>query len=77
MGSVNWLGLARYEGRSFKLSIYTLCESMLILCCCLQGVGRRYSMVVCRKADVDPNKRAGEMTDEEVSFEYVAICPAE
>ena len=31
-------------------------------------------MVVCRKADVDPNKRAGEMTDEEVSFEPEARC---
>ncbi|MRB67466.1 30S ribosomal protein S13, partial [Bacillus thuringiensis] len=32
----------------------------------IKGVGRRYSTVVCRKADVDPNKRAGEMSDEEV-----------
>ena len=55
--------------------IYTPYESMVTLRCCLQGVGRRYSMVVCRKADVDPNKRAGEMTDEEVSLECVSICP--
>ncbi|MRA75775.1 30S ribosomal protein S13, partial [Bacillus thuringiensis] len=32
----------------------------------IKGVSRRYSTVVCRKADVDPNKRAGEMSDEEV-----------
>lgn len=31
-----------------------------------QGVGRRYAHVVLRKADIDLNKRAGELTDEEV-----------
>ena len=31
-----------------------------------QGVGRRYSHLVAKKADVDISKRAGEMTDEEV-----------
>jgi Ribosomal protein S13/S18 len=32
----------------------------------LQGVGRRFSNVVCKKADVDLRKRAGELTEEEV-----------
>jgi small subunit ribosomal protein S18e len=32
----------------------------------VQGVGRRYSHVVCRKANVDLSKRAGEMSEEEV-----------
>lgn len=32
-----------------------------------QGVGRRYAHVVLRKADIDLNKRAGELTEEEVS----------
>ena len=32
----------------------------------LQGVGRRYANLVCKKADVDMNKRAGELTEEEV-----------
>jgi small subunit ribosomal protein S18e len=32
----------------------------------IKGVGRRYSHVVCRKANVDLSKRAGEMTEEEV-----------
>ena len=32
----------------------------------LQGIGRRYSHVVIKKADVDLTKRAGELTDEEV-----------
>ena len=34
---------------------------------CLQGVGRRYASLVCKKADVDMKKRAGELTEEEVS----------
>ncbi|XP_077404038.1 small ribosomal subunit protein uS13 isoform X1 [Vanacampus margaritifer] len=34
-----------------------------VLC---QGVGRRYAHVVLRKADIDLNKRAGELTEEEV-----------
>jgi small subunit ribosomal protein S18e len=32
----------------------------------IKGVGRRYSSVVLKKADVDLNKRAGECTEEEV-----------
>lgn len=35
----------------------------------LQGVGRRYANLVCKKADVDMNKRAGELSEEEVSKE--------
>ncbi|KAI1335115.1 ribosomal protein S13 [Xylariaceae sp. FL0016] len=32
----------------------------------ITGVGRRYSNLVCKKADVDLNKRAGELTSEEL-----------
>jgi len=32
----------------------------------IKGVGRRFAHVVIRKADVDLNKRAGELSDEEV-----------
>eukprot|EP00128_Syssomonas_multiformis_P013098 Colp12_sorted_trinity150504_noHs@29034 len=32
----------------------------------IKGVGRRYSNVVCKKADVDLNKRAGELSEEEI-----------
>jgi len=32
----------------------------------IKGVGRRFSNVVCKKADVDLRKRAGELTEEEV-----------
>lgn len=32
----------------------------------IKGIGRRFSNVVCKKADVDLNKRAGELTNEEI-----------
>uniref|UniRef100_A0A060T5Q2 ARAD1B13596p n=1 Tax=Blastobotrys adeninivorans TaxID=409370 RepID=A0A060T5Q2_BLAAD len=32
----------------------------------IRGVGRRYANLVCKKADVDMNKRAGELTVEEL-----------
>ena len=32
----------------------------------IKGVGRRFAYVCLRKADVDPNKRAGELSEEEV-----------
>ncbi|XP_054721048.1 40S ribosomal protein S18-like [Uloborus diversus] len=32
----------------------------------IKGVGRRFSNLVCKKADVDLNKRAGELSEEEV-----------
>jgi len=34
----------------------------------IKGVGRRYSNIVLKKADVDLTKRAGECTEEEVSW---------
>merc|ERR1711911_237120 len=32
----------------------------------IKGVGRRYSNIVLKKADIDQSKRAGEMSEEEV-----------
>uniref|UniRef100_A0A1D1ZDE1 40S ribosomal protein S18 n=1 Tax=Anthurium amnicola TaxID=1678845 RepID=A0A1D1ZDE1_9ARAE len=32
----------------------------------IKGVGRRYSNLVCKKADIDLHKRAGELTTEEL-----------
>ncbi|XP_018494178.1 40S ribosomal protein S18 isoform X1 [Galendromus occidentalis] len=32
-----------------------------------QGVGRRFANIVCKKADVDLNKRAGELSEQEVN----------
>lgn len=37
----------------------------------IKGVGRRYSNIVLKKADVDLTKRAGECTEEEVSSRVV------
>lgn len=31
----------------------------------IKGIGRRFSFVVCKMADVDINKRAGELTEDE------------
>ncbi|TEB37572.1 40s ribosomal protein [Coprinellus micaceus] len=32
----------------------------------IKGVGRRYSNIVCKKADVDLNKRAGDLNPDEL-----------
>eukprot|EP01111_Echinosteliopsis_oligospora_P014156 TRINITY_DN526_c0_g1_i2.p2 TRINITY_DN526_c0_g1~~TRINITY_DN526_c0_g1_i2.p2 ORF type:complete len:129 (-),score=30.57 TRINITY_DN526_c0_g1_i2:98-484(-) len=32
----------------------------------IKGCGRRFSNIVCKKAEVDINKRAGELTNEEI-----------
>merc|ERR1712072_1618235 len=32
----------------------------------IKGVGRRFSNILCKKAEVDLNKRAGELTPDEV-----------
>lgn len=32
----------------------------------IKGVGRRFANIVCKKADVDMRKRAGELTEDEV-----------
>merc|ERR1712137_186183 len=32
----------------------------------IRGIGRRFSFQICKAADVDVNKRAGELTKEEV-----------
>eukprot|EP01110_Echinostelium_bisporum_P005177 TRINITY_DN22718_c0_g1_i1.p1 TRINITY_DN22718_c0_g1~~TRINITY_DN22718_c0_g1_i1.p1 ORF type:complete len:164 (-),score=53.23 TRINITY_DN22718_c0_g1_i1:46-510(-) len=32
----------------------------------IKGCGRRFSNMICKKADVDHNKRAGELTSEEI-----------
>jgi len=32
----------------------------------IKGIGRRFSNVVCKKADIDLSKRAGELTNEEI-----------
>ncbi|KAL5198620.1 hypothetical protein ABZP36_002132 [Zizania latifolia] len=32
----------------------------------IKGVGRRFSNIACKKADIDMNKRAGELSSEEL-----------
>uniref|UniRef100_A0ACD5WCR8 Uncharacterized protein n=2 Tax=Avena sativa TaxID=4498 RepID=A0ACD5WCR8_AVESA len=32
----------------------------------IKGIGRRFSNIACKKADIDMNKRAGELTTEEM-----------
>ncbi|KAL3076882.1 hypothetical protein niasHS_012138 [Heterodera schachtii] len=32
----------------------------------IKGVGRRYAFLVCRKADIDIHKRAGELSEEDM-----------
>ena len=32
----------------------------------IAGIGRRFSNIICKKADIDMNKRAGELTPEEI-----------
>lgn len=34
----------------------------------IKGVGRRYANIVLKKADIDLDKRAGECSEEEVSY---------
>jgi small subunit ribosomal protein S18e len=34
--------------------------------CSIKGIGRRLSNLICKKADIDLNKRAGELTNDEV-----------
>merc|ERR1719203_1958502 len=33
----------------------------------IRGIGRRFANLICKKADIDVNKRAGELTDEEIN----------
>lgn len=42
----------------------------------IKGVGRRYSNIVLKKADIDLDKRAGECTEEEVCILplFLLIC---
>ena len=41
----------------------------------VKGVGRRYANIIIKKADIDLNKRAGELSEEEVSVAPVsAFC---
>ena len=32
----------------------------------IRGIGRRFALLICKVARIDPTKRAGELTNEEV-----------
>uniref|UniRef100_A0A2P2HVR6 Small ribosomal subunit protein uS13 n=1 Tax=Hirondellea gigas TaxID=1518452 RepID=A0A2P2HVR6_9CRUS len=40
----------------------------------IKGVGRRYSNIVLKKADIDLTKRAGELSEEEVEKIVTIMC---
>merc|ERR1712205_248768 len=33
----------------------------------IKGIGRRFSNIICKKCDIDLNKRAGELTTDEIN----------
>ena len=33
----------------------------------IRGIGRRFSNIICKKCDIDLNKRAGELTTDEIN----------
>eukprot|EP00961_Rhodomonas_salina_P056967 765979-Rhodomonas_salina.2 len=41
-------------------------QKVMYAMCSVKGVGRRFSNIVCKKADVDMDKRAGELTQKEM-----------
>ncbi|CDI80184.1 40S ribosomal protein S18, putative [Eimeria acervulina] len=47
-------------------------EKVVIALTAIRGIGRRISALICKKADIDTDKRAGELTADEIS-KIVAI----
>jgi small subunit ribosomal protein S18e len=41
-------------------------QKVMYAMCSIKGIGRRLSNLICKKADIDLNKRAGELTNDEV-----------
>ncbi|PHJ19188.1 40s ribosomal protein [Cystoisospora suis] len=48
-------------------------EKVVIALTAIRGIGRRMSNLICKKADIDTNKRAGELTADEIG-KVVAIA---
>ncbi|KAK1577269.1 hypothetical protein Q3G72_020326 [Acer saccharum] len=40
----------------------------------IKGIGRRFANIVCKKADVDMNKRAGELSSAEIDNLMVIVA---
>ena len=41
-------------------------QKVMYAMCAIKGIGRRLSCLICKKADIDLTKRAGELTNDEV-----------
>lgn len=41
-------------------------QKVMYALCKIKGVGRRFSNIICKKAEIDMNKRAGELQPDEV-----------
>ena len=41
----------------------------------VKGIGRRFSNIICKKCDIDLNKRAGELTTDEINIVAVINNP--
>jgi len=39
----------------------------------VRGIGRRISNITCKKCDIDLNKRAGELTTDEVNKAHLVL----
>lgn len=42
-------------------------EKVVVALTAIRGIGRRISALICKKADIDTDKRAGELTADEIS----------
>ena len=47
-------------------------RKVFVALCSIGGIGKRFANLICKKAEVDANKRAGELTQDEVE-KLVAI----
>ena len=41
----------------------------------IKGIGRRFSNIICKKCDIDLNKRAGELTTDEINKIVAVLQP--
>merc|ERR1719189_2270929 len=42
----------------------------------IKGIGRRFADIICKRAGIDPNKRAGELTKEDLKqIQYIIAQP--
>jgi len=42
-------------------------QKVMFALCAIKGIGRRFSNIICKKCDIDLNKRAGELTTDEIN----------